>query len=73
MVEGEDLSSSLKHSSYYDTKSCSSFLKDRVNSFTVLSFNTASIRSKFDQIDIFLIMSYLYPVIQMQYVFKKPG
>ena len=54
MVEGEDLSSSLKHSSYYDTKSCSSFLKDKVNSFTVLSFNTASILSKFDQVDIFL-------------------
>ena len=43
MAESKDLSSSLKHSSYYDTKS-----------FTALSFNTASIRSKFDQIDIFL-------------------
>ena len=37
MAEGEDLSSSLKHSSYYDTKSFSSFLKDKVNSFNYCS------------------------------------
>ena len=47
------MSSSLKHSSYYDTKSFSSFFEGQSSSFTVLSFNTASIRSQFHQIDIF--------------------
>ena len=51
LAEGEYFSSSLP--TVYDTKSFSSFLEDKVNLFTVLSFNTASIRSKFDQIDIF--------------------
>ena len=52
MAEGEDLSSSLKHSSYYDTKSFSSFLKDKVNSFT-LHFGQNLTKL------IFFLMSYL--------------
>ena len=43
-----------KHSPYYDHKSFLTFLQDNDKSFTVLSINVVSLRSKFDEIEIFI-------------------
>ena len=43
-----------KHSPYYDHKSFLTFLQDNDKSFTVLSINVASLRSKFDEIEFFI-------------------
>ena len=48
------VSNFTKHSAYFDHNSFLSFLHDNKNNFTVLSMNIASIRSKFDEIDIFI-------------------
>ena len=43
-----------KHSPHYDHKSFLNFLQDNDKSFTVLSINVASFRSKCDEIDFFM-------------------
>ena len=43
-----------KHYPYYDHKSFLTFLQDNDKSFTVISINVASLRSKFDEIDFFI-------------------
>ena len=44
----------IKHSAYFDHDSLTKLLKEKKQTFTILSTNIASIRLKFDELDIFI-------------------